>query len=607
MGQALGPRYPVATGSATAGWIVLGLCTVPMGLAGVVWSGARVAALITGGRGRVAPYGWGFATDLIYGRDQAAWPGVPSSLAWGCTAGIAALAVAGFVAFWVAVLPRFVSAAGDPLATLSANRSQHEPLTLPAVQRKAVELRAPLRGTNPRKVRPEDAGMVLGSLLVRGGRAGPTLYNSWEETEVDVMGPRSGKTTARAIPLTRSAPGAVLVTSNKPDLWAATVEHRQKKGKTWLFDPCNIAHQPQEFWIDLLGPVKTIETAHRLAGHFVTTIEDPSKKDIWGPAAQTLLTCLFLAASTSGRTVSDVAMWLDQPSMPGPATLLANAGFDTLASSLIGTQNGAVETRDGIYETARTAARALRDDEVVRWVKPVDGLPRYAPADFPGTADTLYLLSESASYAAPLIAAVTDLVIRSGLSLAQRSGGRLPCPMPLILDEACNICRIADLPNLYSYLGSHGICPLVIMQSYEQGTVVWGEAGMAALWGAATCKLIGAGVDSPKLTRELSDLVGQHEVTVRSVGLGGGQGATENLSYQRRPIFEAADIRALAKGHALLLTSGTRPAVLKLKNWFSGPDASRISAEISRSVKRIQDGAIAEARSESEFPEEPAA
>jgi type IV secretory pathway TraG/TraD family ATPase VirD4 len=583
------------------------LCAIPAGLAGIVWGGAHLAAAIGGGR--VVPYGTGFVLDLIHGQDRAAWPGVPQSLAWGCTAGIAAVLVAAFFVFWLVLLPRVTSEPGDPLATLSSHRRQHEPLMLPAVRKKAVELRAPLKGTNPRTVAPEDAGMVLGSLLGRGGRPGPVLYSSWEESECDVMGPRSGKTTARAIPLTRAAPGAALVTSNKPDLWAATVERRQKKGRTWLFDPCNIAHQPQSFWIDLLGPVQTVEAAHRLAGHFVGTVDDPGKKDIWGPAASTLLTCLFLAASTSGRTMRDVAMWLDQPGMPAPATLLADAGFTALSSSLVGTQNGAFETRDGIYETARTAAKSLRDDQVVRWVTPGEGLPRFTAADFPATTDTLYLLSESASYASPLIAAATDAVIRAGLSLAQRSGGRLPVPMLLILDEACNICRIGDLPNLYSYLGSHGVCPLVIMQSYEQGVAVWGESGMAALWGASTVKLIGAGVDSPRLARELSELVGQHEVTTRSIGLGGGQGATENLSYQRRAILEAADVRAMQKGRALLLTSGSRPAVVKLSNWFSGPDAARISAEIKRAVKRIQDGAISESQHQPEpvpaAPEEP--
>jgi hypothetical protein len=60
------------------------------------------------------------------------------------------------------------------------------------------------------------------------------------------------------------------------------------------------------------------------------------------------------------------------------------------------------------------------------------------------------------------------------------------------LDEAANICRIADLPDLYSHLGSPGITPRHHPAAYEQGVTLWGEHGMATLWGAATKKIIGA-------------------------------------------------------------------------------------------------------------------
>ena len=59
------------------------------------------------------------------------------------------------------------------------------------------------------------------------------------------MGPGAGKTTARAIPLTLAAPGPVVATSNKPDLWAATAAIRARHGPVWLFDPCGICCQQQ--------------------------------------------------------------------------------------------------------------------------------------------------------------------------------------------------------------------------------------------------------------------------------------------------------------------------------------------------------------------------
>jgi hypothetical protein len=38
-------------------------------------------------------------------------------------------------------------------------------------------------------------------------------------------------------------------------------------------------------------------------------------------------------------------------------------------------------------------------------------------------------------------------------------------PLLVVLDEAANICRISDLPELYAHFGSRGITPITILQS----------------------------------------------------------------------------------------------------------------------------------------------
>ena len=164
----------------------------------------------------------------------------------------------------------------------------------------------------------------------------------------------------------------------------------------------------------------------------------------------------MLAAATSRRTLRDVSRWLDDPGSPTPAQLLDDAGYRALASSLRGAQHGAPETRDGIYQTARTAAKCLHDEEIMAWVTPPRHaeLPTFDPARFPDTRDVLYLITEARSAASPLIAGLTDAAMRVGRRHAERSGGRLDPPMVLVLDEAANICRIADLPDLYSHISA---------------------------------------------------------------------------------------------------------------------------------------------------------
>jgi len=311
----------------------------------------------------------------------------------------------------------------------------------------------------------------------------------------------------------------------------------------------------------------------------VLTVADEHRRDLWGPAAQDLLAALFLAAATSGHNLHDVAGWLSEPAVPTPIELLTDAGFTAMAVSLRGAQNGAAETRDGIYQTARTAAKAMTNPEIMAWVTPPrrGTLPMFNPDGFAAGTGTLFLLSKSRSAAAPLIAALSDTAMRAAERRAERLGGRLDPPMVVVLDEAANICRIADLPDLYSHLGSRGITPVTILQSYEQGVTVWGEQGMAALWGAATKKIIGAGVDSPRLARDLATLIGQHDVPVRSINYGEGR-ASESVSLRRQDILEPAAIRALPPGTSLLLATGAKPALIHLTPWHAGPRAAQISA-----------------------------
>ncbi len=587
MSRALGPRPAATAGGSAAGWAVLAICWSLVGLAGLLWGAARLAAAATGGT--VQPFGMNFADDVVHGRTAQAWPHTPT-LAVTAIALALSLCAAVVALLTVRATARMRPAPGDPVTALSRNPRMRA-LTRRPVARGAVSLRRSLADADPRSVEPAQAGLALGQLMQPGGRRGQSVFASWEDTVVAFMAPRSGKTTAQAIPFVLTAPGAVIATSNKSDLWAATAALRNASGKVWLFDPQRITHQPQAWWWDLLRGLRTVEDAHRLAGHFVLTVADENRRDLWGPAAQDLLAALLLAAAGSGHTLRDVAGWLNEPAVPTPIELLADAGFAAMAASLRGAQNGATETRDGIYQTARTAARAMTDPDIMSWVTPPlrRELPVFDPAEFAASCDTLYLLSKSRSAAAPLIAALSDTAMRAAERRAERLGGRLDPPLVVPLDEAANICRIADLPDLYSHLGSRGITPVTILQSYEQGVTVWGEHGMATLWGAATKKIIGAGVDSPRLARDLATLIGQHDVPVRTISYGDGR-ASESVSLRRQDILEPAAIRALPPGTALLLATGIKPALIHLTPWYDGPRAAEISAaqDIAREQIRAQ-------------------
>ena len=343
MSRALGPRPSITHGGSAAGWVVLIGCWSLVAVCGLIWAAARLAAVVTGGT--TESFGIKFASDVLNGRTAQAWPHTPTAVVAatavvliGCAT---ALAIGGA---WV--IARWQSAPGDPVAALARNPRMRA-LTRLAAARSATALRSSLTNADPREVEPAHAGLALGQLMRRGGRRGPVVYATWEDTVVAFMAPRTGKTTAQAIPFVLSAPGAVIATSNKADLWAATAAPRAAAtgGRVWLFDPQRITWQPQAFWWDLLRGLRTVEDAHRLAGHFVLTVADEHRRDLWGPAAQDLLAALFLAASSSGQTLHEVAGWLNEPVVPTPIELLGDAGFTAMAASLRGAQNGAHEQR----------------------------------------------------------------------------------------------------------------------------------------------------------------------------------------------------------------------------------------------------------------------
>jgi type IV secretory pathway TraG/TraD family ATPase VirD4 len=167
--------------------------------------------------------------------------------------------------------------------------------------------------------------------------------------------------------------------------------------------------------------------------------------------------------------------------------------------------------------------------------------------------------------------------MQDAIALAERRGGRLDPPLLVVLDEAANICKIADLPRLYSHLGSRGIVPVTILQSYPQGEGVWGKTGMETLWAAATVKLVGPGLDDDAFLERISRLVGDHDVPTRALHYASGSNG-ENISLRRQRILPPEELRQLPKGTAVLFATGARAALVELQPWYRGPRAAELTA-----------------------------
>ncbi|WP_405959865.1 TraM recognition domain-containing protein [Streptomyces sp. NBC_00024] len=465
-----------------------------------------------------------------------------------------------------------------------------EPLMARAITVKARSLRPSLK--DAKHIDAADTGILLGNL--QGSRH--EVRMGYEDVAVAIMAPRSGKTTSLAIPSILAAPGPVLLTSNKAagDAYTATLDARQRTGRTWSMDPQQIAHAEREMWWNPLADARTLDGAGRLAGHFLTASVDASQQgDFWSKAGSNILSQLFLAAALDERPITDVMQWLAFPADRTPLDILRDHQFTAVAAQLKGTVEGPPETRDGIYETARQYAAALLNSDIAAWVTPQKDVSEFRPSEFVSSTDALYLLSkDGGGGASALIAACADSVMRAATAQAERAGGRLDPPMLAILDEAANVCKISDLPDLYSHLGSRGIIPITILQSYRQGQKVWGDAGMDAMWSASTVKVIGSGIDDPDFADKLSRLIGDHDVETTSTSIS-DSGKSTSVSMRQERILPADAIRALPKGTALCFATGMRAAMLDLRPWYAEPDADALTAASARASKAITARAVA--------------
>jgi hypothetical protein len=399
-------------------------------------------------------------------------------------------------------------------------------------------------------------------------------------------------TTSRAIPAVVASPGPVLVTSTKGDIVDATRGPRAERGTAWVFDPQHIlgAGHAQGLWWNPLRGVETITDARRLAEHFAAAEREPGmqRDAFFDPSAEELVANLLLAAAANGRTVLDAYRWSVNSRDDEPAILLHTKGFDLPGDAVNGVINLPDRTRGGIYAGATKMLLCLTEPSVTAWVTPpsTQGTPEFDPATFVASTDTLYLLSQGGPGSpAPLIAALTDRVLRAGETLARtRRGRRLDPALLAVLDEAANICRLRQLPSLYSYYGSHGLPIITILQSYAQGVDVWGCEGMRKLWSAANVRTYGGGVADPEFLDELAKLIGEHDVTTRSTSTSGIGWGDRSVSHQprRQRILDVSDLHALPRGRMVVYSSGAPPVLARTAPWQAGPYAAAIRESIAR-------------------------
>ncbi|TDX04038.1 type IV secretory system conjugative DNA transfer family protein [Kribbella sp. VKM Ac-2566] len=435
---------------------------------------------------------------------------------------------------------------------------------------------------------PADVGTLLGH------SRGRECWASVEDSRIDVGPPRSGKGLHQIIGAIIDAPGAVVTTSTRPDNLAATLELRRVIGPVAVFDPQGLGRAEGIRWSPVRGcenPTTAMVRASGLAAGAGFTKGGVTDGAFWHGQTEMALRGLLHAAALDDTGIEQLYRWSLEPASATEAVTILNRSDDA-AEGWGDTLDGIVRmdgrTRDGIWAGVRSALSALADPAVRRSFDPPAG-QGLEPASFIRERGTIYLLGTGAGASATsaFIAALLEDITETARQLAAHNpGGRLEPPLALVLDEIANLCAVPSLPGLMADGGGTGISTHVVIQSLAQARERWGEQAAAAMWDAATLRLILGGSAQPRDLQDLAAVCGERDEEIHNWSRGPDGGRTTSTSTRRIPILPPDVIRTLPFGTGVLLARTAPPILLTMTPWTDRPDADRIRNSIGRALLR---------------------
>ncbi len=281
------------------------------------------------------------------------------------------------------------------------------------------------------------------------------------------------------------------------------------------------------------------------------------RRSFWHGQTEMALRGLLHAAAIDDAGIAQLYRWGLEPASAIEAVTILNRS--TVAAEGWGdTLDGIVRmdgrTRDAIWAGVRSALSALADPAVRKAFDPPPG-EELDPATFIRDRGTIYLLGTGAG------ASATSSFIAA------------------LLED------IPSLPSLMADGGGTGITTRVVIQSLAQARDKWGEQAAAAMWDAATLRVILGGSAQPRDLQDLAAVCGERDEEIRNWSRGADGGRTISTSTRRLPILPPDVIRTLPFGTGVLLARTAPPILLNMTPWTDRPDADKIRHSIDRTSR----------------------
>ena len=433
------------------------------------------------------------------------------------------------------------------------HRSPKVTADVPAPMRKPSSSTSSVgQAASQRQTPPTSAPAALAVPVVAGGYFGVDAHGAVVSASARgaalVIGPpESGKTQSVIMPSVAYAPGAVVSTSMKAEVLAATHVARSLRGKCWLFDPggsmvpAGVIGLRWNPLCDVSDWDSARSVAARLTGPARAGAGASHEGDHWTDRAETWLSVLLYTArlSAAGGDIAALARWCMNPTGAGPeceaVLIVADQDGDqgaaiaaTLLDSLLSVPD---RERESIASTLGRIMNIYTSSAALR-----SGVnPNFDVHAFVRSTDTVYItapVDRQRDYA-PLIAGFLESVRlaqyhrRQAVDLGHETQ---TAAVTFVLDEAANTAPI-PLPNVVSEAGGQGLHLVVAFQDLSQARARWGHAaeGFLTLFPE---KLILPGVNDRATADMLSKMSGDYDRMTVSVNQ---PGKTTNASMSGRP------------------------------------------------------------------------
>lgn len=425
-----------------------------------------------------------------------------------------------------------------------------------------------------------DEDIVVALCLLEG----KVLYVQHEDSMWVFAPQRSGKTLFLAVGMVVDAPGPVITTSTKVDLFMLTALMRSGDLKTakpvLVFDLQDMTNWPgQVRWSPVDGcedPDEALARGKAWAG--AQPMNGVKGGDWFNSKASAILGRYLHAAALDGKTMLDVLRWANDFTNTEPLEILQKKsrghGFAERLEAL--TTSRAGETVDSIQETLAGLLEPLSSPKAMHTLTPAPG-QGFDVETFLNSNGTLYLLADGeTSPVAPIVTMFADHLFRKSQRISQtKPGGRLWPPLTMVLDEAANVAAFPEMASALSDSGGRGIRIVGFSQSFAQNRQRWGDMAAKSIRGTSSVRMYLPGLEELDELDKVAAAAGLHMVERSSRSVGEGK---VSVSYRSDevPVIRGYQIQQLDVGEAFMHYSNIRPAIVKLVPWWKRPDADTI-------------------------------